>query len=69
MDLVIVIILAVAIVGFLIGLVAYTTNQQSASMSEAIGQADAQIAKARQRLEIDKKAEVKKSASLRVKHP
>ena len=69
MDLVIVIVLAVAIAGFLIGLVVYTTGQQKASMSEALGRADAQIARARQRLEVAEQAAVKKSASLTVKHP
>ena len=69
MDLVIVIVLALAIVGFLIGLVVYSTGQQNASMSEALGRADAQIARARQRLEVAEKAEVKKSAALTVKHP
>jgi hypothetical protein len=69
MDLVIVIVLAVAIVGFLIGLVVFTISQQNASMAEALGRADAQMAKASQRLKAARQAELNRASLQSNKHP
>ena len=68
MDLIIVIVLATAIVGFLIGLVVFTASQQNASMTGALGRADAYMAKARLGLQAANKADVNR-ASLQSKKP